>query len=122
MKLKMRRKTNPKVTSRLKKRVKIRKRVNGSEERPRLVVFKSLSQIYAQIICDDKGATIVSSSSLKVDKKVPKKEMARLVGLDIGKKALEKKVTQVVFDRSGYLYHGRIKALAEGGREAGLSV
>lgn len=120
MKLLVRRKTAPKVTARIKKKVKIRKRLEGVQERPRLVVYKSLSHIYAQIVQDDKAATLVASSSLKSNEKVSKKEQARLVGLDIGKKALAKQINQVVFDRSGYRYHGRVKALADGAREAGL--
>jgi large subunit ribosomal protein L18 len=98
---------------------RIRKTLAGSGERPRLSVYRSNTGIYAQIIDDSKGVTLVASSSkvLKVGKTVA---AAKQVGDDVAKKALAKGIKAVVFDRSGYLYHGRIKALADAAREAGL--
>ena len=98
---------------------RIRKTLAGSGERPRLSVYRSNTGIYAQIIDDSKGVTLVASSSkvLKVGKTVA---AAKQVGDDVAKKALAKGIKSVVFDRSGYLYHGRIKALADAAREAGL--
>jgi len=101
----------------------IRKRVRGTAERPRLTVFRSNNEIYAQIINDDEGHTIASASTLKKDSAasgVNKVEEAKLIGKELAKKALEGNVTAVVFDRNGYLYHGRVKALADGAREEGL--
>ncbi|MFZ9781642.1 MAG: 50S ribosomal protein L18 [Bacilli bacterium] len=99
---------------------RIRKTLAGSGERPRLSVYRSNTGIYAQIIDDSKGVTLVASSSkvLKVGKTVA---AAKQVGDDVAKKALAKGIKSVVFDRSGYLYHGRIKALADAAREAGLT-
>ena len=100
---------------------RIRKRVYGTSIAPRLSVFRSNSQIFAQIIDDEKGTTLVSSSSLSMKlKNGGNIEGAKLVGKDIAEKAKKAKITKVVFDRSGYLYHGRIKALADAAREAGL--
>lgn len=106
---------------RKKRKIRIRKKVFGTPERPRLVVYKSNRYIYAQIIDDEKGHTLVSYSSLtmKGDKKL-NKETAKEVGVQIAKLAIEKNITKVVFDRNGYLYHGRVKALADGAREGGL--
>lgn len=110
---------------RLKKHRRIRKKVNGMAERPRLNVYRSLSNIYAQIIDDESGHTLVSASSLDPDGRDEKgyggnKAAAKKVGMLIGRRALEKEIKSVVFDRSGYIYHGRVKELAEGAREAGL--
>lgn len=112
------------------RREKIRKRVRskifGTPERPRLSVYRSLKHIYAQIIDDVHGYTLVSMSSLskeikdEINNAKTKTEVSRVVGLALAKKALEKGITRVVFDRNGYKYHGRIKALAEGAREGGL--
>lgn len=112
------------------RREKIRKRVRakiiGTPERPRLSVYRSLKHIYAQIIDDTKGHTLVAMSSLskeirdEVRNAKTKTEVSRIVGLALAKKALEKGITKVVFDRNGYKYHGRIKALAEAAREGGL--
>lgn len=104
---------------------RIRKKVIGTPERPRLSVYRSLNHIYAQIIDDSKGHTIISSSSLDkefADEKSHKgnKKMAKLVGALIAKKAIEKGIRKVVFDRGGYLYHGSVRELAESAREAGL--
>ncbi len=103
-------------------RSRIRKSIRGTAEQPRLSVFRSNKFIYAQIIDDLKGATIVSASSREqgVDLKAPKIEQAKAVGKLLAEKAGSAGVKQVVFDRGGYLYHGRVKALADGAREGGL--
>jgi len=88
--------------------------------KPRLSVFRSLKHIYAQIIDDEKGVTLAASSSLELKLTGRKTDVAREVGRDIAKKALAKGITEVVFDRGPYKYHGRVKALAEGAREGGL--
>lgn len=100
----------------------IRKRVEGTKERPRLSVFRSNSAIYAQIIDDKQAKTLVSASSLEINKesKSVNIEKSKKVGLALAQKAKEQGISAVVFDRNGYLYHGRIKALAEGAREGGL--
>jgi large subunit ribosomal protein L18 len=106
------------------RRVKaIRKKLSGTADRPRLVVFRSLNHIYAQIINDDLGNTLVSmSTKAKGETFTGKKKMekSREVGLKLAKKALDAGITQLCFDRAGFKYHGRIKALAEGAREGGL--
>lgn len=101
----------------------IRKRISGTVERPRLSVYRSNKAIYAQIIDDVTGKTIVSASSLAKDFNTTgtKLEQSKAVGKLVGEKAKSAGVTVVVFDRNGYLYHGRVKALAEGAREAGLT-
>jgi large subunit ribosomal protein L18 len=101
------------------RQVRIRAKVNGTAERPRLTVFKSHRYIYAQIIDDTKGHTLVSADSRKSDGKKPV-ERAKEVGLEIAKKAKAAKITKVVFDRSGYLYVGKIKMVADSAREGGL--
>jgi large subunit ribosomal protein L18 len=104
-------------------KTRVRKKVHGTTERPRLSVFRSNTGMYAQIIDDEGGRTLASASSLK-DKKasgIPKIEQARLVGQAIAEKAKAAGIDKVVFDRNGYLYHGRVKALAEAAREAGLN-
>jgi len=110
--------TNTKEQNRKKRQRKIRARISGSAKRPRLAVFKSSAQIYAQLIDDDKGLVIAQSSSLKT--KEAGIEAAKKVGLEIAKKAKTKKVETCVFDRGGNLYHGRVKSLADGAREGGL--
>lgn len=104
---------------------RVRQKVNGTPERPRLNIYKSNSHIYAQIINDVNGHTLVSASTLDKELKdklssTGNKEAARLVGQLVGKRAIEKGIDQVVFDRAGYIYHGKVKELAEGAREAGL--
>ena len=104
---------------------RIRNKVYGTETAPRLVVYRSLNGIYAQIIDDTKGCTLAQASTLDKDladslKGQPRKVQAKLVGESIAKKALAKNIKQVVFDRGGYLYAGRVQALADGAREAGL--
>lgn len=114
-----------KIEHREKRRASIRKRVAGSQERPRLAVFRSLSHIYAQVIDDEKQQTLVATSTLdkavkEALKGVKKKDQAKKVGVAIAKACLAKGIDKVVFDRGGYLYHGRVSALADGAREGGL--
>lgn len=114
-----------KIDSRKRRHVRIRKKVSGSSERPRLCVYKSSRYIYAQLIDDASGNTLVHVSSLGkgiegYDGYRGNREAARLVGGMVAKKAAEKQIKRVVFDRGGWLYHGRIKALAEAAREGGL--
>lgn len=111
--------------SRVRRHKRTRKKVSGSPDRLRLSVFRSLNHIYAQIIDDSRGHTIVTASSLDKEFKNEKShkgniKTAKMVGALIAKRALEKGLKKIVFDRSGYLYHGSIKALAEASREAGL--
>jgi large subunit ribosomal protein L18 len=105
---------------RLKIKVGIRAKISGTPERPRLTVFRSNKQIYAQVIDDVTGKTLVSASSLKLDVKAPKCEIAAKVGEQIAKAAQEAGIQTVVFDRNGYLYHGRVKQLADAARNGGL--
>ncbi len=120
MKLKFNKKSSSKVISRTKNKVKIRRKINGSQDRPRFCVFRSGKHMYAQLVDDTTGTTLVAASSLKLGAK-NNKEGSKAVGQEIAKKALEKNIKNVVFDRSGYLYHGRIQAIADGAREAGLN-
>jgi len=108
--------------ARLKRHARVRKTVSGTPERPRLNVFRSLKNIYGQLIDDVNGVTLVSASSLDKDFELSggNKESAREVGKLIAKRALDKGIKEVVFDRGGYLYHGRVKEFAEGAREGGL--
>jgi large subunit ribosomal protein L18 len=104
-------------------RMRIRKTVEGTESRPRLAVFRSNKEIYAQIIDDVNGRTIIAASSRDKDidtSKVNKVEAAKMVGKAIAEKAVKAGVETIAFDRGGYLYHGRVKSLAEGAREGGL--
>jgi large subunit ribosomal protein L18 len=98
----------------------IRHKVNGTAQKPRMTVFRSNTQIYAQIIDDVKGVTLAAASSLGSKDKITKTEQAAVVGKLIAKNALEAGIKEVVFDRNGYLYHGRVKQLADAAREAGL--
>lgn len=110
-----------KESRRFKIHKRIRKSVKGTAERPRLSVFRSNTDIYAQLIDDVSGLTLASFSTLKVkSEKLVKVDASKKVGSEIAKLALAKGVSAIVFDRGGYLYHGRVKALAEGAREAGL--
>jgi large subunit ribosomal protein L18 len=114
---------NNKSSARQKIRYRIRKKINGVAAKPRLSVFRSNADIYAQLINDENGATITAVSSRDKDilaQKVNKTEKSKLVGSAIATKAKELGITTVVFDRGGYIYHGRVKAVAEGAREAGL--
>ncbi len=120
-------KVNRSYLARQRRHARVRKHVSGTQERPRLNVFRSLDHIYAQVIDDISGATLVSAST--IDAKIRASgvlegksniEQAAEVGKAVAQRALDAGVTQVVFDRGGYKYHGRVKALAEGSREAGL--
>jgi large subunit ribosomal protein L18 len=102
------------------RRLKTRKALRGSEERPRLVVFRSNGAIYAQIIDDAKGFTLAAADSRKIGEKGAKSELSKKTGMAIAEEAQKKGISSVIFDRNGYLYHGRVKALAEGAREGGL--
>ncbi|MCR4438889.1 MAG: 50S ribosomal protein L18 [bacterium] len=115
-----------KVEARARKKKRIRKRVHGTGERPRLVVFRSNRHIYAQLVDDTTHRVLTGVSSLTealrpaVKEAKSKVEVAKVVGKGIAEKAKELKISKVVFDRGGYLYHGRVKALADGAREGGL--
>ena len=114
-----------KNANRLQRHKRVRRKITGTTQRPRLCVFRSANNIYAQIIDDTNRVTLAAASSLEAEVKgavnhTGNKEAARKVGELIAKKAVEKGITEVVFDRGGYLYHGRIQELAESAREAGL--
>ena len=118
-------KTAAKRVARLRRHARVRKRLSGTAERPRLCVFRSLNHIYAQVIDDDSGVTLASAST--IDKQARpltagknKLEQARVVGQLVAERALKVGIKRVVFDRDGFIYHGRVKALAEASREAGL--
>ncbi len=118
-------KTNLKQQARLKRKKRIRKKVLGTQGKPRLSVFRSARQIYAQVVDDTNGRTLVSASSLeKKVKEQPKFEnkmaVAHFIGKLVAQRAIEVGLTEVVFDRNGFLYHGRIQAVSKGAREAGL--
>ncbi len=113
-------KKESKNVMRIKRHKKIRQNLSGTETAPRLCVFRSNSAIYAQIIDDTKGVTLVSSSSLELKIKNNNLETAAAVGKDIAEKAKKAKIKTVVFDRGGYIYHGCVKALADAARENGL--
>jgi large subunit ribosomal protein L18 len=118
---------NTKEKQRERRHLRLRKRVTGTAERPRLAVYRSLTQIYAQIVDDTSGRTLVAVSSLtkdlapKLKSAKGKTERSKIVGAAIAERAKAAGVTKVAFDRAGYLYHGRVKALADGAREGGLS-
>ncbi len=114
-----------KLTGRQRRKFRIRNKISGTDGRPRLTVFRSARHIYAQVVDDGAGKTLAAASTLSPDLKgglsdQDKTAAAQKVGALIAKICLEKKIGQVVFDRNGYLYHGRVKALAEAAREAGL--
>lgn len=114
---------NNKSSARVKIKYRIRKKVSGVSEKPRLSVFRSNTDIYAQLINDETGTTIVAASSKDADikaQKGTKTEKSKLVGAALARKAADLGVAKVVFDRGGYIYHGRVKAVAEGAREGGL--
>ena len=118
-------KLNPRQEARLKRRKRIRKKISGSPERPRLSVFRSSKHIYAQVIDDLNGVTLVAASTLNPEirgqeKVKGKMEDAKRVGKMLADKAKLQNITRVVFDRNGFLYHGRVRALATAAREAGL--
>ena len=111
-----------KNTARLKRHARVRKKISGTAARPRLNVFRSTQHIYAQLIDDVAGVTLASASSMEkgFEGFGGNKEAAKKVGMAIARKAQEKGISEIVFDRSGYIYHGRVKELAEGAREGGL--
>lgn len=121
MRLKLHKRTSVKQVSRLTRKIRIRKVVKGTAERPRLCIYRSGRHMYAQVINDATGQTIVATSSLELKQKLSGKEIAEAVGKDIAKKALEKNIKTLVFDRNGFIYHGRVKALADGARAGGLN-
>ena len=104
---------------------RIRKKISGTNTRPRLTVFRSARHIYVQAIDDNAGSTLAASSTVAIQKSLKKiytgnKEAAKAVGVDVANKLMEKSISSVVFDRGGFIFHGRVQALAEGAREAGL--
>jgi len=111
-----------KQEKRHRRHVRIKSRVKGTKKCPRLSVFRSNKYIYAQLIDDVNGKTLVSANNIKIDKKdgLSKIEKAKEIGSSLAKKAIDNKITKIVFDRGGYKYHGRVKAVAEGAREGGL--
>lgn len=118
-------KTNSRELSRLKRKKRIRKKLSGNPDRPRLTIFRSDKHIYAQIIDDTMGSTLVAVSTLsaeyqQTDPTKGKVNAAKRVGELIARKAQDKGISKVVFDRSGYIYHGRVQALADAARQAGL--
>jgi large subunit ribosomal protein L18 len=117
--------TNPRSAARIKRQARIRKKIKGTPQRPRLSVFRSAKHVYAQVIDDAAGATLATASSVEKDFKAQdkfesKRAAAAYVGKMVAQRALDKGIKQVVFDRNGFLYHGRIKAISDGAREAGL--
>lgn len=120
-------KTNPNYMARKRRQIRVRKKLSGTSDRPRLNVFRSLSNIYAQITDDTQGITLVAASTIDAGLRSgedlagkTKIEQAKLVGKLVAERALEAGIKEVVFDRGGYQYHGRVKALADASREAGL--
>ncbi len=119
--------TNPRAAARIKRRARIRKKVRGTAEQPRLSIFRSARHVYAQIIDDTRGITLVTASSVEKvfkeqNKFEDKKAAAAFIGKLVAQRALEKGIEKVVFDRNGFLYHGRVKAISDGAREAGLKL
>ena len=112
--------TNKKLQRRRKLKRSIRKKISGTSDRPRLSVYKSNKAIYAQLINDELGNTLAHSNSLEIEEATANIDLAKKVGQNIAEKATANGVSSVVFDRGGYIYHGKVKALAEGAREGGL--
>jgi large subunit ribosomal protein L18 len=111
-----------KIITKTRRKAKIRVKIRGTAVRPRLNVFRSNTNIYAQIINDDQGITLVSAHTKEIKLAGKKSEICFELGKALAKKALDKKIKQAVFDRGGYKYHGRVKAVAEGARESGLKI
>ena len=111
-----------KLEGRERRKLRVRKKISGTTARPRLTVFRSNKQIYAQVVDDTSGATLASATSLKLEAaaEANKSQVAEQVGEAIAKVCKDKGITTVVFDRNGYIYHGRVKALADGARKGGL--
>ena len=114
-------KTNIKTEKRARLHKRIRSRISGTAERPRLCVFRSNKYMYAQLIDDVKGVTLASASDISVNDKLPKLERAKKVGTTLAENAKKLKITTVVFDRGGFSYRGRVQALADAARQAGLA-
>ena len=114
-------KTHPRLKARLRRKMRIRKSITGTADRPRMTVFRSARHIYVQLIDDVEGRTLASASSLATDKPSGNVAQAVEVGKSIAEKAAAAGITTVSFDRNGFLYHGRVKALADSAREAGLT-
>ena len=119
--------TNARTVARIKRRARIRKKIKGTSQRPRLSIFRSARHVYAQIVDDTQGATLATASSVEKafkeqSKFESKKAAAAFVGKLIAQRALDKGIKKVVFDRNGFLYHGRVKAVSDGAREAGLEL
>jgi len=109
------------LEGRARRKLRIRKKISGTTERPRLTVFRSNNQIYAQVVDDSHGTTLAQATSLKLEKaEANKSQVAEQVGEAIAQLCVTKGIKQVVFDRNGYIYHGRVKALADGARKGGL--
>lgn len=121
MKLKVSKHMSDKSKNRLKKKIRIRKTVKGTSERPRLCVFRSSKHIYAHVINDDTKQTVLTVSSLNLNVELSGKELAKTVGKAVAEASLKKGIKTVVFDRNGFIYHGRVQSLADGAREAGLN-
>jgi len=115
-------KTNPRLKGRLRRKTRIRKKITGTESRPRLTVFRSSKHIYAQVVDDSTGKTVCAASSLKDQGEgyTGNKDAAAVVGKALAERAVSAGITEVVFDRNGFKYHGRVKALADAAREGGL--
>ncbi len=120
IKVKFTKSMSDKVMKRLKNRARIRKKVKGTLERPRLAVYRSTKHTYAQLIDDVAGQVLVAASTKSESQGKKNISASKAVGAALAKKAIEKNIKNVVFDRSGYVYHGRVKAVAEGAREGGL--
>ena len=120
MRITLKKQSSNRLNARLVKKMRVRKKLSGDAEKPRLSVFKSAKHIYAQLVDDVAKKTLAASSSLKIDGKMKGVDQAKKVGAEIANLAKSKNISQVVFDRNGFQYHGRIKALADGAREAGL--
>ncbi len=120
MRLVLKKNESARRASRKVKQVRVRKKVIGTAERPRLCVFRSSKHIFVQLIDDQVGNTLASASSLGSQDKLSGKDAAKKVGVELAKKALSKGIQNVVFDRNGFVYHGRVEAVAVGAREAGL--
>lgn len=109
-----------KQVNRLRRKARVRSQISGTAARPRLSIFRTTTHIYAQLIDDEAGITLCSASDLKIADKVTKTELAKRVGTQIAEVAQQQKIKNIVFDRGGFRYHGRVKALADAAREAGL--
>ena len=120
IRIKLKKRQPLRIRKRLKNKARLRKKIAGTLQRPRLSVFRSGKHIYAQLVDDDKGETLVSFSSLKLKQTGVKNAVAQQVGETIAKAALKKNIQNAVFDRGGFIYHGRVKSLAEGARSSGL--